>query len=97
MQILSFEKFAPHLRETFSLSLGESSVDMTLVDAMRGRPRQVAGLRTEPFSLYFKSSSQVVLPQRLYPFSNAGLGNLAIFIVPVARDRDGIVYEAVFN
>ena len=46
MQLLSFEKFAPHLRETFSLSLGESSVDMTLVDATRGRARQIAGLRT---------------------------------------------------
>lgn len=97
MLMMSFDTFAPHMRETFSLSLGEASVDMTLVDAQRGRAREVAGLRKEPFNLYFKSQSHVVLPQRIYPFYNLGLGRFDIFIVPIARDKDGILYEAVFN
>jgi hypothetical protein len=40
---------------------------------------------------------QTILPQRIYPFKNAALGTLAIFIIPRGRDPDGIVYEAVFN
>ena len=95
--MLSYESFAPHVRETFSLAIGESSLDVTLVEAKRHPVRPVAGLRAEPFCLYFKSQSQVVLPQKLYPMSNAGMGKLNIFIVPIAREKDGIVYEAVFN
>ena len=97
MQPNSFEFFASHLKETFSLSLGESSIDMTLVQAQRRPPRVVAGLRAEPFTLYFKCQSPVLLPQKMYPFKNDGTGTLNIFIVPVARERDGVVYEAVFN
>ena len=97
MQVLSFEAFAPHVRETFSLSLGDSSLDITLVDAKRRPTRVVAGLRAEPFALYFQSQSHVVLPQKLYAMSNPGMGNLNIFIVPIGREKDGIVYEAVFN
>ena len=97
MQAFSYEFFAPHVREVFSMTVGESSVDMTLMEARRRPPRVVAGLRAEPFTLYFKSQSQVVLPQKMYPFKVKGSQSLNIFIVPVARDKDGIVYEAVFN
>ncbi|HXC54208.1 MAG TPA: hypothetical protein VNU97_02850 [Rhizomicrobium sp.] len=97
MQSYSYEFFASHVKEIFSLSLGDSSVDMTLTDARRRPPRVVAGLRSEPFTLYFKCQSPVLLPQKIYPFKNAGTGTVGIFIVPVARERDGILYEAVFN
>ena len=98
MQTLSYEAFAGHLRETFSLSVGEATMDITLVQAERKRPRVVAaGIRADPFNLYFKSQSQVILPQMLYPMSNAGMGKLNIFIVPIGRDKDGVLYEAVFN
>ena len=97
MQLLSYEAFAGHVRETFSVSLGDSSIDMTLVEAKRKPARVVAGLRAEPFTLYFKSPSPVLLPQKLYPLSNPGMGKVNIFIVPVAREKDGVIYEAVFN
>ena len=97
MQLHSYESFAGHVRETFSVSLGEASIDFTLVDAQRRPARVVAGLRAEPFTLYFKSQSAVVLPQKLYSLSNRGMGKVEIFIVPVAREKDGIIYEAVFN
>ena len=97
MQQMSFEFFAGHMRETFSVSLGETAVDMTLVDAQRLPTRQIAGIRAEPFSLYFKCQNPVVLPQRMYGFKSAGAEQLNIFIVPVGRDRDGVLYEAVFN
>jgi hypothetical protein len=37
------------------------------------------------------------LPQATYAIENATLGRLDIFIVPVGRVSDGLVYEAVFT
>jgi hypothetical protein len=51
----------------------------------------------QPFSLLFRSESPVVLPQKIYRMTNATVGPIEIFIVPVARDRQGIVYQAIFN
>jgi hypothetical protein len=97
MQTNSYEFYAGHLREVFSISVGASTLDMTLVEARRRPPRVVAGIRAEPFTLYFKCANPVVLPQKMYPFSVKGVPPIDIFIVPVGRERDGIIYEAVFN
>jgi len=93
----SYEGFAPHLNETFVVGLGDASVEMTLVQATKGRPQTYEGLRKEPFSLLFKCAKPVILPQKIYPFQNVSFGRLDIFIVPVGREKDGIVYQAVFN
>ena len=97
MQLLTFENFASRANETFVLELGASSIDMTLsqVDKINSGP--YPGMRREPFRLLFKCAALTILPQKNYAFRNAVLGRLSIFIVPVARARDGIVYEAVFN
>jgi hypothetical protein len=92
-----FETFAPHLNSTFELKLGESTLELTLTGAAKKQVRPFRGMMREPFSLYFQSASQVVLPQRIYAFSHADMGRLDIFIVPIAREPEGIVYEAVFN
>jgi hypothetical protein len=97
LQLLTFENFASHLNTTFALKLGESSIDLTLTAADRKAFRPFRGMMREPFSLYFRSASQVVLPQRIYPLVHDAMGRLDIFIVPIAREPEGIVYEAVFN
>jgi hypothetical protein len=93
----SYEGFASHLNETFQVVVGEASVEMILVQATKGKPREWEGLRKEPFALLFKCAKPVILPQKVYPFRNQGFGKMDIFIVPVARDKDGIVYQAIFN
>ena len=97
MQLLTFESFTSHLNSTFALKLGESSLDLTLTQATKQPVRPYLGMMREPFSLYFRSGSQVVLPQRIYPLAHDAMGRLEVFIVPVAREPEGIVYEAVFN
>lgn len=97
MQVLTFESFSPHLNSTFALGLGEAAVDLTLTQATRQPMRPFAGMIREPFSLIFRSGSPVVLPQRIYPLTHAAMGKLDIFIVPIARDAQGVVYQAVFN
>ena len=97
MTMAHYEGFAPYLNETFEVNLGVSSVEMTLVQATKGQPREWEGLRKEPFALLFKCAKPVILPQRIYPFVNAGFGKMDIFIVPVGREPDGVVYQAIFN
>jgi hypothetical protein len=97
LSLLTFESFASHLNTTFALKLGESTIDLTLTGAQKQPYRPHRALIREPFSLYFRSGSQVVLPQRIYPLDHDGMGRLDIFIVPVAREPEGIVYEAVFS
>ena len=97
MQVLTFETFAPHLNSTFALALGESGVDLTLTEATRQPAQPFPGMLREPFSLIFRSASPVVLPQRIYPFRHQTMGRFEMFIVPIARDPAGIVYQAIFN
>jgi len=55
------------------------------------------GLMREPFSLLFRHEAAVVFPQRIYRMDHKGMGEFGIFLVPIARDRDGFIYQAIFN
>jgi hypothetical protein len=97
VKFLNFEFFSPHVNSTFALSLGEASVELTLTKAQKLSVHPFPGMMREPFSLFFRSSMPVVLPQRIYPLKHGALGDLDIFIVPIAREPQGIVYQALFN
>ncbi len=97
MQVMKTEEFAPRANETFDLSLGETSMTLTLVEVQPLPAHAYPGQTRQPFSLLFRSGSSVVMPQRVYRLTNASLGALDIFLTPVARDAEGIVYQAVFN
>jgi hypothetical protein len=97
LELLTFESFSPHLNTAFALQLGEATVDLTLTEAIKQPLRPFPGMVREPFSLYFRSASQDVLPQGTYAFVHDGMGQLEICIVPIGREPQGIVYEAVFN
>jgi hypothetical protein len=52
--------------------------------------------RTAPFTLLF--DGPYGLPQRIYRLEHATLGQMELFLVPIAPGRDGAArYEAVFN
>lgn len=57
----------------------------------------VKTIRQEAFSLFFRGPAEIFLPQKIYKLREASLGELEIFLVPVAREEDGFHYEAVFN
>lgn len=92
------EDFARVTHEEFDVTVGEATVTMTLIGMEPYQTPQ--GAFRQAFSLIFKSSSSVVLPQRTYQMRNRNLPDAAkvgVFIVPIARDADGIRYQAVFN
>lgn len=98
MQLLALEHFAGLLNQRFSVALDrEGSTDFVLVEA---RPLSASALPTAsrlPFSLLFRNEAAVLLPQKTYAMTHDALGQFGIFLVPVARDRDGFIYQAVFN
>ncbi|WP_428152136.1 DUF6916 family protein [Brevundimonas sp.] len=86
--------FSRAANQEFDLSLGETALALTLVEVA---PLPHGGGLRQPFSLIFRGASAVVLPQKLYALSNATLGKLSVFLVPIGRDNAGVLYQAVFN
>jgi len=97
MRFLTLEDFAPRLNESFSVDLGVGKSEFVLVEVKPLPPARFQGAVREPFSLLFHHASAILFPQRIYQMENAGIGDFGIFLVPVARNQDGFIYQAVFN
>lgn len=97
MQFLKLEDFASRLNETFSVDVDQGRTPFVLVEAAP-LPHQVFnGMVREPFSLIFHSATPVLFPQRVYQMSCPTMSEFGIFLVPVGRNQDGFLYQAVFN
>lgn len=96
MQLMTIEQFAGCLNETFRVGLTDGEVDFVLVDVQPLKQTHPDALRA-PFSLLFRNTAAFLFPQQLYPMRHAKLGDFSIFLVPIAREREGFLYQAVFN
>ncbi len=56
-----------------------------------------AGRRSQCFSLLFLGDVSRRLEQRLYRVVHERVGDVALFLVPVGMDADGMYYESIFN
>lgn len=97
MQFFQLNDFAPHLNQTFMVDIEQVHTPFVLVEVRPLQSRPVHGMVREPFSLLFRNEAAVVFAQRTYAMSKPGLGEFGIFLVPVARDKDGFIYQAIFN
>jgi hypothetical protein len=99
---LTCEQFAQHLGSTFQLHIPpQVSLALTLVEATPYTANfgELESMRSQrlPFSLIFQGPLETALPQRTYPLEHAEMGNMDIFLVPIARRQDGMYYEAIFT
>lgn len=96
MELLTLQHFAGCVNETFSASLSDMDVPFVLVEA---RPLQNASANPIrlPFSLLFRNTSAFLFPQQMYAMRHPRVGEVGIFLVPVAQEREGFLYQAVFN
>ena len=53
--------------------------------------------RRRPFSILFKIENDPPLPQDIYKVEHNEMATMELFLVPIGRDGDGFLYEAVFN
>lgn len=91
---LTADDFAGLEGQPFRVAAGEATVDLVLATV---RTLGRSGGR-EAFSLLFHGPPGHPLGQGLHALANDTLGELELFLVPVAgSDPGGLLYEAVFT
>jgi hypothetical protein len=90
--------FSEHLNTKFRvLAEAPRPVELELIE-VKGwttQPEEQQGM--ERFSLIFSGPSDIFMPQNLYRLAHERMGELDIFLVPIAPESGGFRYEAVFN
>jgi hypothetical protein len=96
MAELTRELFSDKVGQVWVLDEADAPpIELTLTEV---EPlRNYAKVAREPFSLFFTTSGDFVLPQRLYGLRHVALGPMTIFLVPIGRQGDTTTYQAVFN
>ncbi|MEM7116761.1 MAG: hypothetical protein AAF614_30290 [Chloroflexota bacterium] len=108
LEKLTLETMSPLLNDTFLLHLTpEQTIEIQLVEVAKRkkheRPiyswqQEGSNAQRDPFNLVFRLPSAIGPQQKAYTISHAQLGLLGdIFLVPIAQDKDGLYFEAVFN
>ena len=89
---LTKHTFVEHVGRSFRVQTGAAPVDLVLFE--------VTGLDAEPerpFSLLFRGPASRPLPQQIHALEHPPLDAFELFLVPVGREGDALIYEAVFN
>jgi hypothetical protein len=95
---LGADDFSPLVGDAFALDAGEHGrLQLELVEVKPGPWPAGPTASRAPFSLTFRGPAEPVFAQQMLRLQHAGLGELAIFVVPLGRDDDGTTYEAVFS
>lgn len=96
---LTLASFEPHVGTTFLVNHPVHQEHLTLERAValpsHDHPRKLR----DPFSLFFAGSrTDQHFNQQVLPLKHDALGELEIFVVPIAkRDNGTLLYQAVFN
>ena len=96
MDLLTIEHFSSCVNETFTAALNEGEIEFVLVEA-RALPTRMPNAMRTPFSLLFRNTAVFLFPQQIYQMRHPGIGEVGIFLVPIAREREGFLYQATFN
>ena len=93
---ITHDVFAEYLGDTFQLELGSGKNLVVQLASATPVTGGIPGRRT-PFSVLFHAPPEAVVPQKIYEISHRKLGPMQIFLVPIRKDKQGLVLEAVFN
>lgn len=94
MDSLHYADFAPHINTRFQVQLNDNEImeiQLVGVDEKTSSPRQ------EQFALTFRAPGNAPPHQWLYHLQHEQLGSGKLFLVPIGREGDALIYEAVFN
>ena len=96
---LELSTFEPHVGETFVIEVeGPGKLELTLTEAAASKWQPAAGSGLpHAFSVVFRGPPELVLGQAMYRMTHDALGELEIFITPIAGSPEGIDYQAVFS
>lgn len=74
---------------------GEAATVALSVDSVDDLPSH--RYREAPFSLVLRGPRSPALPQGTYRVGHPRLGEVQLFLVPIAQDAQGMRYEVTFN
>ena len=95
LENLHLESFSEQLNSKFSVKRETGpATELQLIEA--GNVGQAAPGH-EQFSLVFRGSLDSFLEQAIYSFEHDKIGAFEMFIVPVRRDQEGFLYQAIIN
>jgi hypothetical protein len=96
MNVLTLEHFATCVNDTFA-AISDGNAAFILKEVRPLQSATLEGMLRAPFSLVFHNRSPILFSQKIFQLRHDALGEVGIFLVPVARDSDGFLYQAVFN
>ena len=95
-QSITLDVFHPLVGETFVMRLaGDTEKRLELVE-VNALPSQ-GGPREQPFALIFKDPGGSGQQQGMVKLTHDDMGEFDIFLVAVAEDDRGRLFEAIFN
>lgn len=97
---LTENEFSKHVNTKFNVNAeAPQPIELELVEVKSYENKDKSGEQSgmERFSVYFKGPSNPFLQQATYSLLHERLGEVVLFLVPIAQDENGFRYEAVFN
>jgi hypothetical protein len=92
--MIHLEEYLPHVGSGFEVRYPDGSV----IPLMLAEARDLGSTaQQEQFTITFQGPAQPFLPQGTYGLIHGGLGEMALFLVPIAQSPEGYLYQAVFN
>ncbi|HEU0130069.1 MAG TPA: hypothetical protein VFQ85_03655 [Mycobacteriales bacterium] len=94
---LTYETFRDRVGQAFTDA--ESGAELTLAEVtdLTETARHVPEDARAPFSLVFTTPQGPVAPQGIRTLGHDELGDLPLFLVPIAQDAEGVRYQAIFS
>jgi hypothetical protein len=92
------EEFRQHLGTRFAVRLDTPrpvELELTEVKDYNAQANEPATM--ERYSLFFHGPDDIMLNQGTFTLEHPSMGELTLFMVPVAREPQGFRYEVVFN
>jgi hypothetical protein len=97
LDAVTLETFTPHVGQAFDVLQPEGRrVTLTLTEATPAPTDSDPRRRRAAFSLIFRPTEPLSMPQGMYRLERDGLGAIDMFLVPILPDRDGARIQAVF-
>jgi hypothetical protein len=94
----SLAEFQARLNEQFMVPLADHSFyPLTLIEVTALPHKSAPAIRSDPFEMKFRGPGPGYLPQQIHQLHNEALGLCPVFLVPIGRDGDGFLYQAIFN
>ncbi|MCU6708647.1 hypothetical protein M6D81_07945 [Paenibacillus sp. J5C_2022] len=93
MLLSTEEQWQQELNTPFTARIAESFATFRLVEVKS--LGCASGYRT--YSLLFQGPQEPLLEQQMISLSHEERGDCNLFLVPIAREQSGVIYEAVMN